>query len=79
MEDLSHMFNPVIQGWINYYGRFYKSALYPALRCLDHRLVIWATRKYKRFRGHRRRASQWLARIARRQPNLFAHWRLLYA
>ena len=79
LEDLSHMFNPVIQGWINYYGRFYKSALYPALRCLDHRLVIWATRKYKRFRGHRRRASQWLARIARRQPNLFAHWRLLYA
>jgi group II intron reverse transcriptase/maturase len=79
LEDLAHMFNPVIQGWINYYGRFYKSALYPALRCLDRRLVIWATRKYKRFRGHRRRASQWLARIARRQPNLFAHWRLLYA
>ena len=79
LEDLAHMFNPVIQGWINYYGRFYKSALYPALRCLDRRLVIWATRKYKRFRGHRRRASQWLIRIARRQPNLFAHWRLLYA
>lgn len=79
LEDLAQMFNPVIQGWINYYGRFYKSALYPALRCLDRRLVIWATRKYKRFRGHRRRASQWLERIARRQPNLFAHWRLLYA
>ncbi len=78
LEDLARMFNPIIQGWINYYGRFYKSALYPTLRCLDRRLVMWATRKYKRLRGHRRRAGQWLDRIARKQPTLFAHWRLLY-
>ena len=79
LEDLSQMFNPIIQGWINYYGRYYKSALYPTLRCLDRRLVMWATRKYKRLRCHRRRAAHWLDRIARKQPNLFAHWRLLYA
>ena len=79
LEDLTRMFNPIIQGWINYYGRFYKSALYPALRCLDRRLAVWATRKYKHLRGHRRRAVHWLDRISRRQPNLFAHWRLLYA
>ncbi|ACN15727.1 retron-type reverse transcriptase (RNA-directed DNA polymerase) [Desulforapulum autotrophicum HRM2] len=79
LEDLSQMFNPIIQGWINYYGRYYKSALYPTLRCLDRRLAMWATRKYKRLRCHRRRAAQWLNRIARRQPNLFAHWRLMNA
>ena len=79
LEDLSLIFNPIIQGWINYYGRYYKSALYPALRCLNRRLVMWATRKYKRLRGHRRRAGNWLERIARKQPNLFAHWKLLYA
>ena len=79
LEDLSRMFNPIIQGWINYYGRYYKSALYPTLRCLDRRLARWATRKYKRLRRHRRRAEQWLRRIARKQPGLFAHWRLLYA
>ena len=79
LEDLARMFNPIIQGWINYYGRYYKSALYPTLRCLDRRLAMWATRKYKRMRGHRRRARQWVSRIARKQPNLFAHWRLLYA
>lgn len=79
LEDLSRMFNPIIQGWINYYGRYYKSALYPTLRCLERRLVRWATRKYKRLRRHRRRAEQWLRRIARKQPGLFAHWRLLYA
>ncbi len=79
LEDLARMFNPIISGWINYYGRYYKSALYPTLRCLDRRLVMWATRKYKRLRHHRRRATHWLNRIARKQPNLFAHWRLLYA
>lgn len=79
LEDLAKMFNPIIQGWINYYGRYYKSALYPTLQCLERRLIMWATRKYKRLRNHRRRAAQWLNRIARRQSWLFAHWRLLYA
>jgi len=79
LEELSRMFNAIIQGWINYYGRYYQSALYPILRCLDRRLVRWATRKYKRLRGHRRRADQWLERIAKKQPGLFAHWRLLHA
>ncbi len=79
LEDLARMFNPIIRGWINYYNRYYKSALYPTLKCLERRLILWATRKYKRLRHHRRRAAQWLNRIARKQPNLFAHWRLLYA
>ena len=79
LEDLARMFNPIIQGWINYYGCYYKSALYPTLKCLDRRLVMWATRKYKRLRNHQRRGAQWLNCIARKQPTLFAHWRLLYA
>ena len=77
LEDLAWMFNSKIQGWINYYGRYYKSAMYPTLRSLDRRLAQWATRKYKRLRGHRRRAAQWLARIAEKQKWLFAHWRLM--
>lgn len=56
LEDLARMFNATIRGWIQYYGAFYKSGLYPALRKIDERLVLWATRKYKRLRGHRRRA-----------------------
>jgi RNA-directed DNA polymerase len=79
LEDLARIFNPIIQGWINYYSRYYKSALYPTLKCLERRLINWATRKYKRLRHHRRRAAQWLRRIAHKQPRLFAHWRLLYA
>jgi len=72
LEDLAWMFNSKIQGWINYYGRYYKSAMSPTLRILDRRLAQWATRKYKRLKGHRRKAAQWLARIAGKQKWLFA-------
>jgi RNA-directed DNA polymerase len=77
IDDLARMFNPVLRGWIQYYGRFYRSALYSVFRHLNQLLRWWAMRKYKRFRGHRRRAEHWLGRLAQREPNLFAHWRLL--
>lgn len=76
LEDLSRMFSPVIRGWINYYGKFYKSALYPTLQQLNRTLVRWAMRKFKKLKGHRRRAGYWLGNVARRQPQLFPHWQL---
>lgn len=76
LTDLARMFNAQVQGWVNYYGRFYKSAMYPFLRNMERNLIRWATRKYKRLRGHKRRARYWLGRIRRREPNLFVHWRL---
>jgi len=75
LTDLALMFNTTLQGWINYYGRFYKSMLYPVFRHLNETLVRWAMRKYKRLRRHRARARRFIADIARRQPDLFAHWR----
>ncbi len=78
LDDLARMFNAAIRGWVSYYGAYYKSALYRTLRHIDRKLVLWATRKFKRLRGHKRRADHWLQRIARRQTWLFAHWRLLY-
>jgi RNA-directed DNA polymerase len=77
LEDLARMFNPVVQGWINYFASFYKSALYPTLRHVDHVLARWAARKYKKLHGHLRRARHWLARVARTRPRLFAHWKLV--
>lgn len=76
IEDLARMFNKIIQGWINYYGRFYKSAMYPLFRHLNRKLAYWVRRKFKRFKRHGHRAEGWLGRIASQQPNLFAHWRL---
>ncbi len=76
IEDLSRMFNPVIRGWINYYGRFYKSELYPVFRHMDKALTKWAGKKYKKLNHHQRRTTHWLGRIARREPKLFAHWQM---
>jgi RNA-directed DNA polymerase len=78
IDDLARMFNPIVRGWITYYGRYYKSALYPALRYLDQKLADWAMAKYKRLRRHRRRAAQWVRKAALRDPKLFAHWPMLH-
>jgi len=76
LDDLARMFNPILRGWVQYYGQYYKSALYPTFQVLDRILVKWAMRKYKKLRGHQRRATHWLGRIARRQPRLFVHWQM---
>jgi RNA-directed DNA polymerase len=75
IADLSRMLNPVIRGWVNYYGKYYKSALYPIFNQLNMSLIRWAMRKYKKLRGRQRRAYYWLGRIARTKLWLFAHWR----
>jgi RNA-directed DNA polymerase len=77
IEDLACMFNPVIRGWINYYSQFYKSALYPILKQLNHALQRWAYRKYKKLHGRKRKALQLLQRIAKQVPHMFAHWRFV--
>ena len=76
IEDLSRMFNPIIRGWLQYYGRCYHSALYPTKRALDRDLALWAKRKYKTLHRHLRRAKHWIARLSRRAPMLFAYWRM---
>ncbi len=76
LDDLARMSNPVIRGWINYYGSFYKSALYPIFQTLNNILARWASRKYKRLSGRKRGAHLWLQRIVHDQPGLFAHWQL---
>jgi RNA-directed DNA polymerase len=77
LDDLARMWNPVLRGWINYYGKFYKSALYPVFHHLNRTLTWWARRKFKRLRAHQSRAERWLGGVARREPSMFAHWQLL--
>lgn len=79
LDDLARMFNPYIRGWISYYSHFYKSALYSTLLRIDAFLLKWARRKFKRFRKRPKAARDWLARVIRTSPGLFAHWTLLRA
>jgi len=75
LMDISRMYNPILRGWLEYYGRFCPSALYPLLRHFNKTLVAWAIRKYRRLKGHKTRASRFLEGIAKRHPGLFIHWR----
>jgi RNA-directed DNA polymerase len=76
LADIAHCINPLLRGWINYYGRYTPSALAPLLRYVNQTLLAWARRKFKRFKAHRIRASHFLQKLARRSANLFVHWQL---
>lgn len=76
LEEIARRMNPLVRGWIAYYGRYYRSVLRQVLAHLNRLLIQWARRKYKRLRGHPRAAAHWLGAIARREPTLFAHWQL---
>ena len=74
LEKLAKWVNPVLRGWLNYYGRFHKTALYPIFYHFNEILTRWVKRKYKKFRRKFKRAFQLLGKTAKKQPRLFAHW-----
>jgi RNA-directed DNA polymerase len=74
LEEIAKFVNPFVRGWVNYYGRYYPSALTPVLRSLERSLVYWVRRKFKRLRDHQRNAVHWLGRVAQREPQLFTLW-----
>ena len=61
-------------GWMNYYGRFYRSALYPLLQRINTYLMRWARKKYKRLRGLQTSPGVVDRASLDRDPRLFAHW-----
>ena len=79
LEELAKTFNPVLCGWINYYGQFYRSKLASILGQFDYALQRWAKRKYKRLKYSPTQARSWLKRVARQNPGLFAHWSITFA
>ena len=76
LEDIAEKINPVLRGWYQYYGRFYKAALFSVLRNVQRSLIRWAQWKYKGLRNHMRNARRFLGRVSKRMPGLFVHWQL---
>jgi RNA-directed DNA polymerase len=76
LDDIARELNPMVRGWIAYYGRYTRSALYPMARYIDQTLAVWLKRKYKRFHRRLGRARLFLAKIARENRRLFVHWQL---
>ena len=76
LQGIANWYNARLIGWINYYGKYSRSALYPVLWNFNKTLVAWAMRKFKRFRNRKTWASKWLERISRENPRLLYHWRI---
>ena len=76
LQDIAQQLNPLLRGWIAYYGRYAPSALFPLLRYVNQTLVAWVMRKFKRFKQHKIQAGQFLQRLATECVGLFVHWRI---
>lgn len=75
LAEIADRYNPVLQGWLNYYGKYSRSAMYPVWRHFNKTLVAWAMKKHKRFKDRKTRAGLFLEGIMKEKPELFAHWR----
>ncbi|MGV1009587.1 MAG: group II intron reverse transcriptase/maturase [Dermatophilaceae bacterium] len=74
LADLARWMNPIVRGWMQYYGRFYKTELYPLLQRINTYLVRWARKKYRTLHGFRKAQAWWQA-VTARYPAGFAQWR----
>jgi RNA-directed DNA polymerase len=73
LNELAEWLNPITAGWMNYYGRYNRTVLYPLLRRVNLYVRRWAAKKYKRLRSYKR-FERWWAGLLTREPRLFAHW-----
>lgn len=75
LKEIAQFVNPILNGWINYYGKYSKSALYPVFRSFNLSLISWARCKYKKLRRMKTKARLFIKSVNQHQPNLFAHWK----
>lgn len=76
--ELARRINPIVAGWINYYGRFYPTALTPLLQRINAYLVRWIRKKYKRLAALHKALGK-MQEIAKQYPRMFAHWKVTTA
>ena len=73
LNELAAWVNPVVSGWLNYYGRYYRTAMRPLLRRINAYILRWVRKKYRRLRSWKR-ALAWWQTVVQRAPKLFTHW-----
>jgi RNA-directed DNA polymerase len=73
LEDLAEWINPIVRGWMNYYGEFNRFEMYSLLRRINTYLMRWVRKKFKRLRTYKRFKVWWQGLVAR-EPDMFVHW-----
>ncbi len=79
IKELANWINPVVRGWVGYYGAFLQSELLFMVRHLDKLLYRWVIRKYKKQGSNFKKTDRWVKRVKREMPDFFVHWSLLRA
>jgi RNA-directed DNA polymerase len=74
LADIAREINPILQGWLNYYGRYSPSAMHAVWKYVNATLIAWAMRKYKRYNGRKIQAGQMIGSVANKRRKLFVHW-----
>ena len=74
-KELASRINPMLRGWLNYYGKFRRSAMGAVWQHMNLHLVRWMMRKYKHLR-HKTKASRMLWLTAKANPDMFVHWKV---
>lgn len=75
IEGIAAELNPPIRGWLNYYGKFRRSAMSFIFHIFHRRLLKWIMIRYKSLRNRIRKAYRMLKRIQKAFPTLFEHWK----
>lgn len=75
LAELAGWLNPIMRGWLAYYGKYTRSAMYAIVRHVNKTLVRWVTRKFKSLKRRKIGATAFLERCMKRNPGLFVHWR----
>ena len=77
LAELAEHYNPIIRGWWQYYGAFYRRSMYRLFQYIDLKLKQWARRKYKTLCRHGRRSAEWLSKMKKVCPQIFSHWNVI--
>lgn len=74
LEEIAKWYNPILRGWMEYYGHYNQSAMESVMRHFNKALVLWAMRKFEKLKRHKTRAFEFIKKIILENPKLFVHW-----
>ena len=75
LEEIADVLNPILRGWIQYYGCYNRSALGSVMIYVNRTLTAWAMSKYKKLKGRKTRATLFILKVQKENKQLFSHWK----